>query len=205
MQRDGHSHLPNMRAIQSNLAMIGRNVSNLSPHASCMMDGIFLWQREARSNASVGLEASVCVFRGGVHQARVAACSHAYQCLLCGYAARWFLLCLCSCFSNPTRRFGRAMQELLIQKLDVAMWYENSKQRVFLRRPTSSHEIIFDIICQPPSCTYQVLELRSCVQPCSLPVPQSAVQEFSFVVLVYKAYHKLVWVSQSFLCCMVST
>lgn len=30
----------------------------------------------------------ICVFRGGVRQARVAACIHAYQCLLCGYTAK---------------------------------------------------------------------------------------------------------------------
>lgn len=43
MQREKRSYLPNMRAIQCNLAMIRRNVSIPSPYASYMMDGVFLW------------------------------------------------------------------------------------------------------------------------------------------------------------------
>lgn len=43
MQRENRSYLPNMRAIQCNLAMIRRNVSIPSPYASYMMDGVFLW------------------------------------------------------------------------------------------------------------------------------------------------------------------
>lgn len=44
---------PNMRAIQSNLALIGRNVSNLSPLASRMMDCVCLWQEGGGSTVSV--------------------------------------------------------------------------------------------------------------------------------------------------------
>lgn len=187
MQRDGHSHLPNMRAIQSNLAMIGRNVSNLSPHASCMMDGIFLWQREARSKASVGLEASVCVFRGGVHQARVGACSHAYQCLLCGYAVRWFLLFV-----------------FLLQQSDMSIWKGDAG--IIDTEARCGHVIWkLETACVSAQADVFAWDYIRYHQRCSLPVLQSAVQEFSFVVLVYEAYHKLVWVSQSFLCCMVST
>lgn len=62
MQRETCNYLPNMRAIQCNLAMIGRNVSNLSPHASYMMDGIFLWQKETHREASMRVRnARLCV------------------------------------------------------------------------------------------------------------------------------------------------
>lgn len=126
MQRESCSYLPNMRAIQCNLAMIGRNVSNLSPHASYMMDGVFLWQRETqRSQREVlkcifvcfgdGVCVCVCVERAFMHIS------------VCSVDTLWrFLLCLCSCFSNLTCWFGRAMQELLIQELDVVMWNANS-------------------------------------------------------------------------------
>lgn len=52
MQRESRN-LTNMRAIQCNLSMIGRNVSDPSPHASYMMDGILLWRRETRREAGM--------------------------------------------------------------------------------------------------------------------------------------------------------
>ena len=54
MQRESRSYLPNMRAIQCNLAMIGRNVSNLSPRAPYMMDGSFPPRREAQRSQYEG-------------------------------------------------------------------------------------------------------------------------------------------------------
>lgn len=87
-----------------------RNVSNLSHHASCMMDGILLWQSEAHREASTGgYKCAFVCFRGGVRQARVAACIHAYQCLLCGYTAR-----------VPT------VFVFLLQQSDMLIWKDNA-------------------------------------------------------------------------------
>lgn len=93
MQREHWGSLPNMRAIQSDLAMIRRNVSNLP---SCVMDGILPWwrperAREAEKPVWVGWNAHLWfsfLFWGGVRPTRVAACVHAYRCLLCGHTAR---------------------------------------------------------------------------------------------------------------------
>lgn len=127
MQRESRSYLPNMRAIQCNLAVIGRNVSNLSPRAPYMMDGSFPPQGEAQRSQYEGREnVCLCVSEG---RCASSTCSRARSCM--SMSALWIHgaglpPCLCSCFSNLTCWFGRATQELLIQELDVVMWNANS-------------------------------------------------------------------------------
>lgn len=88
MQRESHSSLLNMRAIQCNLAQIGRNVSNLSPRAPSVMDGVFLWQRASHRDAVWMIEMHICLWWGVVCGACVAARIHAYRCPLCGNTAK---------------------------------------------------------------------------------------------------------------------
>lgn len=150
MQRESRSYLPNMRAIQCNLAVIGRNVSNLSPRAPYMMDGSFPPQGEAQRSQYEGREnVCLCVSEG---RCASSTCSRARSCM--SMSALWIhgaglLPCLCSCFSNLTCWFGRATQELLIQELDVVMWNANST----LPACQTEKRVIFawDYLCQTPT------------------------------------------------------
>lgn len=84
-----------MRAIQSNLAVIGRNVSNLSPHASYMMDSLFFNRQTHRAEPESGLENVHFVpLRGGLCRACLAAFTHAYLWIRCVMLSAVFVFLL---------------------------------------------------------------------------------------------------------------
>lgn len=175
MQREGHSYLPNMRAIQCNLAMIGRNVSNPSPHASYMMDGIFLWRRETRREARMRVRNAHWCVRG---RRVLRMCS-----------------CMCSCISMSAL-WIHCKGSYCVCVLASAIWHadlEGQCRNYWYRRATCGHvKSKLNTACLPDTNGNLCMTLSSiCVSPLLhildvigvfgrwLIQPQSAVQNYN--------------------------